>query len=130
MSPPSPQHAERYERFGEVTAVQQSAEWAWIAPSGDELIGAAGDWLVSDVSGSWSVADAIFRATHSPLAGDRWVRTGDVVARRLSAPERVATLEGSVEAAAGDWIVTGPADDTWVVQDQDFTRKYRRRTIG
>jgi len=114
-----------YERVGEVTATRLSTEWHWKSGSGDTMRAAAGDWRVTEGRASWSVASAMFEQTYAPVDGDRYRRIGTVMARRASLPESVLTLEGPVQAKAGDWIVTGAANEQWVVAPEAFRARYR-----
>jgi hypothetical protein len=73
-----------------------------------------------------SVRDSIFRATHRPLGGDVWSRSGTVRARRATRTERVITLEGVATARPGDWVVVGQEGEQWPVPDGVFRERYRR----
>ena len=89
--------------------------------------GAAGDWSVCDDEGTaWSVRDDIFRGRHEHVSGKRWRRLGTVMARPARVGETIETLEGSVVAADGDWVVKGEDGEQWPVPADDFARRYRR----
>lgn len=117
---------QRFRRIGDVIAEQRDAAWTWKTGSGETMRAEAGDWAVRDVDGDerWSVRDDIFRATYQHEEGDRWQRRGTVRARPAEDGETVATLEGSVRASSGDWVVQGDQGEQWVVPGEQFARRY------
>jgi len=113
-------------RIGEVRAERLTGGHAWRHTSGGELSGAAGDWRVIDAAGDErTVRDQEFHATHQPLDGDRWRRSGKVRAWKVSETTAVRTIEGRIEAQPGDWIVQGPRTVRWPVTAEQFARGYR-----
>lgn len=119
-----------WERSGTVTATRLHGRTEWTTSSGDRLVGEPGDWRVGSGTESHTVRDPIFRATHRPLGGDLWSRSGTVRARRATRTEHVATLEGVATARAGDWVVVGQEGEQWPVPDGDFRERYRRPAPG
>ncbi|MCV7054330.1 hypothetical protein [Mycolicibacterium gilvum] len=119
-------HWERFRRAGAVIAEQRATAWTWTAHDGSTMHAAAGDWEVREESGtdSWSVRDDIFRATHRHIGGNRWRRLGTVLARPANDGESVRTLEGTITAPPGSWIVQGDHGDVWAVPGDEFTRRY------
>ncbi|OBB18703.1 hypothetical protein [Mycolicibacterium elephantis] len=117
---------QRFRRIGDVIAEQRDTAWTWKTGSGETMRAEAGDWAVRDVDGDerWSVRDDIFRATYQHEEGDRWQRRGTVRARPAEDGETVATLEGSVRASSGDWVVQGDQGEQWVVPGEQFARRY------
>jgi hypothetical protein len=116
---------QRFQRSGTVNAQRLEKPRTWKTESGQALHAQAGDWLVSDGTGRfWSVRDDIFRATYRNVGGDTWKRTGVVLARPARAGEVVDTLEGTVVAAEGDWVVQGGRGEQWPVPKDDFARHY------
>ncbi|GJF10542.1 hypothetical protein NGTWS0302_07550 [Mycolicibacterium cyprinidarum] len=114
-------------RTGTVVAEQRDEPWTWSTGSGHSMRGAAGDWSVCDDEGTaWSVRDDIFRGRHEHVSGKRWRRLGTVMARPARVGETIETLEGSVVAADGDWVVKGEDGEQWPVPADDFARRYRR----
>jgi hypothetical protein len=108
-----------------VTAQRLAVPRTWRAGSGDELVGEAGDWLVTDQEGGErTVRDEVFRRLHRHLDGDRWVRVGSVRARRVGAAEEVRSLEGVVTAHPGDWVLTDDEGGSWPVSDDYFRSAY------
>ena len=123
-----PPTAASFERVGVVSARRLAAGLHWALPSGEELLGGAGDWRVVDDAGTVrTVTDVEFRSSHSQLDDGRWERIG--VFRAWPAPETVVirTKEGSATARPGDWVVEGPGGERWPVSDGQFRRSYRPR---
>jgi RyR domain len=101
-------------RRGEVTAVRSDSTWTWRNESGETMQGEAGDWCLTNDSGrSWSVAPDIFASTYEHVAGDRWRRIGDALARPAVAGEVINSLEGRQTAVEGDWVIRGSKDGEW-----------------
>ena len=69
--------------------------------------------------------DAEFRASHQPLGGEKWLRTGMFTAWQVSETQILRTIEGRAIARAGDWVVEGRAGERWPVTDEQFRRTYR-----
>ncbi|MDA2891255.1 hypothetical protein PDG61_10055 [Mycolicibacterium sp. BiH015] len=114
-----------YRRRGEVTARQQDQDWTWTAPNGEVMKARAGDWAVVDDHGvQRSVAAEVFESMHRQIGPARYQRLGTVLARRVTAPENVETLEGTVVANTGDWILRGPKGEMWPVPDAQFRENY------
>ncbi|WP_141216470.1 hypothetical protein [Rhodococcus sp. 14-2483-1-1] len=114
-----------YRRLGEVTAHVLEQPRTWRTSGGDTLTAAAGDWLVTDGDGNErSVKPDIFAATHEKVANSRYRRTGTLRARRAVSGERIATLEGDLEAVSGDWILEGVAGEQWAVPNARFAATY------
>jgi hypothetical protein len=108
-----------YRRHGEVTAVQRDEDWTWTSTGGAEMRGHAGDWEVTDATGSRSVSAAIFPSTHEHVEADRYARVGVVDARRAVPGEDVVSPEGTATATAGQWVLrNGP--EQWLVGDAHF----------
>jgi len=127
-TPEEPRGWLRFDRIGEVIAEQVDHSWSWTTHSGDSLGAEPGDWMLRRCADGppWSVRDDIFRASYRHIAGNRWQRTGSVLARPAAAGETVDTLEGPVRTAAGDWVVRGSAGECWPVGAAEFARRYRR----
>jgi cellulose biosynthesis protein BcsQ len=122
-----PATAADFLRVGEVRADRLAASRPWRNTAGGEMSGAEGDWLVVDEAGDErAVRELEFQATHEPLGGGRWRRTGIVRAWQVSDAVVVRTLEGRAEAHPGDWIVQGPGSVRWPVRNEQFERGYRR----
>ncbi len=103
-----PATAAEFQRMGTVQARRLSARRTWTRRSGDELYGDAGDWRVRDNSGDErTVRDLEFRASHQPLGGEEWRRTGTFIAWQVSETQVLRTMEGRAIAQPGDWVVEG-----------------------
>jgi len=114
-----------FRRVGEVTARRLDEDHAWVTTHGDQLQGRAGDWVVeSPDGGQRTVQHDEFLTLYEPISGDRWRRTGTVMARQASTRETVATLEGPARAEPGDWIVTAPDGSSWPVPAEVFRKSY------
>jgi hypothetical protein len=126
VPPGGPPGSARFHRIGTVQAERLHTRRAWTRRSGDELAGHAGDWRVRDDSGDErTVRDTEFRASHRPLGGETWLRTGTFSAWRVSEPHVLRTMEGRAVAQAGDWVVEGHGGERWPVTDEQFRRTYR-----
>ena len=129
MTTPEPAGGwQRFERAGEVIAEQICRPWSWTTESGDVMSAEPGDWKLRTGSDGapWSVRDDIFRSSYRHITGNRWRRTGSVLARPAVDGEVIDTLEGPVTATAGDWVVRGDAAEQWPVGAAEFAERYRR----
>ena len=123
-----PQTAASFERVGVVWARRLGARLHWTLPSGEELLGDAGDWHVVDGGGTArTVTDSEFRSSHSRLDDGRWQRVGVFRAWQTAEVVVLRTKEGSATARPGDWVVEGPGGERWPVSDAQFRRSYRPR---
>ena len=115
-----------FERIGEVTATRLDAPHEWWTEGGDELVGAPGDWLVTDGADSLrTVTDASFHAGHEHLTEDRWRRVGTVRARRAVPGEEVRTQEGRTVAGTDSWVASDADGHRWLVPDAQLRATYR-----
>jgi hypothetical protein len=121
-----PPGAAEFERVGTVRARRLHARRRWTRTAGGELSGEAGDWRVFDDRGDErTIRDAAFRASHEPLGGERWRRTGTYRAWQVTDERILRTLEGRAVAQPGDWVVQGRSGERWPVSDAQFRRTYR-----
>jgi hypothetical protein len=124
-----PPGAAEFQRVGTVLARKLRGRRRWTRPAGGELAGEPGDWRVLDDDGDErTVRDAAFRASHEPLDGERWRRTGTCRAWRVDEERVLRTLEGTAVARPGDWVVEGRAGERWPVTDAQFRRTYQAVT--
>jgi hypothetical protein len=120
-----PPGAARFRRVGEVRAERLLTDKTWRNSAGDTLAASVGDWLVVDEFGhERTVRNGEFHASHEPLGGGRWQRTGTVLAWQADEATVVRTMEGKTAAAAGDWIVQGSAGERWPVKYDQFIQGY------
>lgn len=118
-------------RRGEVTAVRSDVAWTWINDSGETMRAEAGDWRITDdAHRSWSVASDIFARTYEHVAGDRWRRAGESLARPALAGEVIDSLEGRQTASEGDWVIQGPKGEEWLASSDHFAASYRISESG
>lgn len=91
--------------------------------------GEAGDWLVQSTSaGRRTIAAEEFPRLYEWVIADTFRAVGEVDARHTEDEERVATLEGSVSARPGDWVVTDHCGNSWPVPDSVFRETYEEIT--
>ncbi len=122
-----PPGAAPFERVGVVRARQLRARRRWTRRSGDELRGDPGDWRVTDGDDERTVRDLQFRASHEPLGGEHWRRTGTYSAWQVREKLVLRTMEGRATAEAGDWVVEGHQGERWPVTDEQFRKTYRMK---
>jgi hypothetical protein len=84
----------------------------------------AGDWEVRADGKTWSVRDDIFHAAYEPAGDGLWRRKGRVQARPAQPGESINTLEGTTNAADGDWVVRGAEGEQWPVPGHEFAQRY------
>jgi hypothetical protein len=121
-----PPGAADFRRIGVVRARRLHARRRWTRASGGELSGEPGDWRVSDDGEEVrTVRNTEFQASHEPLGGERWRRTGTYRAWQASDQLVLRTLEGPAIAEPGDWVVEGSGGERWPVTDAQFRRTYR-----
>jgi hypothetical protein len=123
-----PPEAAVFERVGVVRARQLRARQRWTRRPGDELCGDPGDWRVTDDGDhERTVRDLQFRASHEPLGGEHWRRTGTCSAWQVTEKRVLRTMEGRATAEAGDWVLEGPHGERWPVTDNQFRKTYRMK---
>ena len=121
-----PPGAAEFQRIGTVRARRLHARRRWTRATGGELRGEAGDWRVLDDRGDErTIRDAAFRASHEPLGGERWRRTGTYRAWQVEDERVLRTLEGRAIAQPGDWVVEGHRGERWPVSNAQFRRTYQ-----
>ena len=116
----------RYRSTIIVTAEPVTADETWTSSTGDTLRASAGDWWVSDGSDRWSVKSDIFDRTYTHLGAGRYRKSAPVTAAALDEPFTVATLEGDASGGPGDFLVTNPGGDVWVVPESVFIARYEQ----
>ena len=109
-----------------MTAEQLDAPIRWFTANGDQMVGAAGDWLVRDTVTQWVVAHHVFAGRYASAGNGTYVRKGSVRAARLGEVVRLTTLEGPATGRPGDWVAVGDDDDVWVISNDHFDRAYVR----
>jgi hypothetical protein len=121
-----PPAAASFERVGVVSAERLDGQLRWALPSGERLLGDAGDWRVTDGEGNLrTIADSEFRSSHAQLDDGRWRRVGTFRAWQVREAVVIRTKEGNATAGPDDWVVEGPRGERWPVSDQRFAESYR-----
>ncbi|MBP6746082.1 hypothetical protein KA344_12680 [bacterium] len=116
-----------YRKLGTVNAEKLDQPIEWKTGNGDPMRGEAGDWMVSDASGSkWTVKPDIFAKTYGEVPGclGQYQKTALGVARRLTFPTTIETLEGKGSGNAGDYMMRGPAGESYIVSKSKFESIY------
>ena len=80
--------------------------------------------MLDDRGDERTIRDTTFRASHEPLRGARWRRTGTYRAWQVSDERVLRTLEGRAIAQPGDWVVEGHSGERWPVSDAQFRVTY------
>lgn len=116
-----------YRKLGTVKAEKLTETTTWKSGNGDTMTGEAGDWLLNDGKGStWTVKPDIFAKTYGEVAGSpgEYQKTALGVARRLTFPTSIQTLEGTGTGNAGDYMMRGPAGEYYIVDQAKFNTIY------
>jgi hypothetical protein len=122
-----PPTAGSFERVGVVSASRLAARLRWTLPSGELLLGEAGDWRVTDSAGNLrTITDSEFQSSHAKLDDGRWQRVGTFQAWQVPEAVVIRTKEGRATAGPGDWVVEGPGGERWPVSARQFGESYRR----
>lgn len=93
-----------------------------------------GDALLTGVAGErWPIRRPDFERTYAPVPPARMGEDGfyvklalvvDALQAQKATPIQLDGDRGVLSARAGDWIVTGPDGDRWIVADDIFRRTY------
>ena len=127
VPPGGPPEAATFLRVGTVQASRLRAGQPGTTLSGDKPGGDAGEWRVLDGYGNETIVqDMEFRASHEPLGGDFWRRTGTVRAWQVAESLTLRTTRGRTAAHPGDWIVEGQRGERWPLPDSQFKRDHKR----
>lgn len=117
----------QYQKQGTVKAERLTEARSWQSGNGDNMTGQAGDWLLSDGKGQWTVKPDIFAKTYGQVPGSpgEYMKTALGTARRLTFPTQIQTLEGVGTGKAGDYLMRGPAGEQYIVGAEKFNSMYR-----
>lgn len=117
----------RFRRHGQVTLLRVvERPETWTTRSGKLMTVAIGDRVIMDLDGGIrSVKPDSFNATHVPVEGNAYERTGEVWARPAQPGERVLTQEGEDIAGEDQWLVTDDDGHSWFVPENVFELGYR-----
>ncbi len=124
--------AVEYKKIAPVTAEVSKEPFEWKTSDGQKMRAEAGDWKVTQPDGRiTSVKPSIFRKTYAPVGGragrraGRYMKTGTTKAQQLDRPVDIDTLEGKNHGEPGDYLVTGPEGEQYVVPRAEFEALYR-----
>lgn len=86
-------------------------------------------YVVADGTGSYGASRAEFEATHEVVGPNRWVKSEGVLAYPATESCRVethigGTLEASVAARPGDWIVRQSTGEVMAMTSDEFAARY------
>lgn len=117
----------QYQKQGTVKAAKLTHSQTWKSTNGDTMTGEAGDWLLSDGKGNWTVKPDIFAKTYGEVPGSpgEYMKTALGNARRLTFPTKIQTLEGVGTGKAGDYLMRGPAGEEYIVSAEKFNSMYK-----
>lgn len=117
----------QYQKQGTVKAEKLTQSRTWKSGNGDTMTGEAGDWLLSDGKGNWTVKPDIFAKTYGEVPGSpgEYMKTALGTARRLTFPTKIQTLEGVGTGKAGDYLMRGPVGEEYIVSAEKFNSMYR-----
>ncbi len=86
-----------------------------------------GHWVVVGPDGDVYGCDAIvFHETYEPVDGNShaYRKRAIVDAQQLAVNTTIQTLEGEAHGRVGDWLVTNPTGETYVVPQKVFMETY------
>ena len=84
-----------------------------------------GDWMLRKDGETYTCDDAVFRSTYRPLGADGWyAKHATVQADIAVGAGTIGTLEGESRFDVGDYVVTNPGGDTYVVTAAKFAKLY------
>lgn len=107
-----------------MTAHRLQRDLDWSTARGSRLRAAAGDWLVSNGHGEWTVVHDVFLRSYRRRADGRWSKHEPVHAVRVTEHVEVPTLEGPAVAEPGDWVLGTASGEMWPVTEEHFRRSY------
>lgn len=111
-----------------VRAERLAEPWSWVTSNGSAVRAEPGDYRLTDVAtaAQWSIAARALRTGYVEVSPGEYETTGEIAADRVLGDSDVAvpTLEGTVVAHPGDWVVTAADGTQWVVVDSWFRDRY------
>jgi hypothetical protein len=126
-TPPSTESFQ-FQKKATVKAEVATEPFEWKDWQGNSMQGAVGDIKVTQPDGSLSsVKPEIFNSTYSQVEGQPGVyaKTAITNARQLQTDTAIPTLEGMGTGDKGDWLITGPAGERYIVEGHKFNEFYR-----
>lgn len=113
---------------GTITAEVSNEPFEWKDWQGNPKTAQAGDWKVTQPDGTISsVEPSIFAKTYSEVPGKPGTYEKSVVtnAQQLKETTVINTKEGLGVGNRGDWLVTGPEGEQYIIEARKFDELYR-----
>ena len=117
-----------FQKQGTVKAEVSQTPFDWKDYKGNAMHAEAGDLKVTQPDGSISsIKKDIFDQTYSPVPGKpgEFAKTAITKAQQLEGDTVVNTLEGVGTGKKGDWMVTGPQGEKYIISGDKFTKLYK-----
>jgi hypothetical protein len=117
-----------YRKTATVQAEKSTAPFDWKDWQGNQMRAEAGDMKVTQPDGSISsVKPDIFAKTYSEVPGKpgEFAKTAITKAQKLEGDTIVNTLEGTGTGKKGDYMVTGPEGEKYIVTADKFNSMYK-----
>ena len=115
-----------FKKQGTVEAVVADAPFDWVDWQGNAMRGEAGDIKVTQPDGTTSsIKPDIFEKTYSEVSPGEYEKSAIVRAQQLVSDTVVNTLEGIGTGKRGDWMVTGPNGEKYIIASEAFNKLYR-----
>lgn len=89
-----------------------------------KLTASAGDWIIND---EYPCKPDVFAKTYREVDGGYEKLPVTVQAYRTKRDMPIATLEGVLEAKAGDWIITGVNGEKYPCSNEKFKELYSEK---
>lgn len=116
-----------FQKAATVKAEVSKEPFDWKDWQGNTMRAEAGDVRVTQPDGSiTSVKPDIFQQTYSEVPGKpgEFAKTAITKAQQLDKDTAVNTLEGIGTGKKGDWLVTGPKGEKYIIRSEEFNKLY------
>ncbi len=117
-----------FQKKASVKAEKSTEPFPWTDWQGNPKTAKAGDWKVTQPDGTISsVEPSIFEKTYSEVPGKpgEYAKTAITKAQQLNEPTVINTKEGLGIGKRGDWLVTGPEGEQYIIEARKFDELYR-----
>ncbi len=118
----------KFQKTAPVKAEVAEESFPWTDWQGQPMVGEAGSIKVTQPNGQISsVTKEIFGETYSPVPGKpgEFFKSAITNAQQLEADVAIPTLEGMGVGRKGDWMVTGPKGERYIIASKEFNQLYR-----
>lgn len=118
----------KFQKTAPVKAEVAEESFPWTDWQGQPMVGEAGSIRVTQPNGQTSsVTQEIFEQTYSPVPGKpgEFFKSAITNAQQLEADVAIPTLEGMGVGRKGDWMVTGPKGERYIISSTEFNQLYR-----